>query len=509
MVIPINYIPYVVLSLAAKMKQLKTIINQHQPVCYLFVVFIMPFMARLIPELFMGEYPAGFDPMGYYVPIVSAWGKQGVNVLQIAASAPLFYSLILSMTKLGVPLILSLKIIAPLLHGFLSLSIYLYANKTIKWSHKKSIAVSLVATLYFIGLRTSWDMFRVQLGLIFIFVALAFQDVNNFKGKLLTATALLLVAFSDQYTTVVVLSIVLFKVLRYSVNNAYQKAVNLVLLSLPAIVFFVISIYANSHVSPTFILEQMGFPNSAIVGGLGLYGFSSYPNLLVDMFLFLLFSYSFLFLILIKGKPNLKNDDLKFWFIFCLFAAFFPVLFSSARYRWILLLIYPLSFYVVNSMAKMRKIYSGKYVKIVGLFILLISVPFMILPSENSISFFNSFTNYVPSTMLSNTVPLSDCPDVQKSLSWLNNNAPLNSCLITHTAFYGWSILYAKDMPIRTYGYGDPELQANTELQQNFKHVYLIWWINGSGLHGQPTVPATFTEIYTSNKIAVYEYRIL
>jgi len=90
--------------------------------------------------------------------------------------------------------------------------------------------------------------------------------------------------------------------------------------------------------------------------------------------------------------------------------------------------------------------------------------------------------------MLFNTVPLSDCRDVENSLLWLNQNANTNSCLVTHTAFYGWALLYLENnFTIKTYGFGFPDNSARSQSQQGFIHIYLIWWVNGSGLHGQPT----------------------
>jgi hypothetical protein len=36
--------------------------------------------------------------------------------------------------------------------------------------------------------------------------------------------------------------------------------------------------------------------------------------------------------------------------------------------------------------------------------------------------------------------------------------------------------------------------------------LYLIWWINGSGWHGQLTVSSAFRQVYESGRIAVFTY---
>jgi hypothetical protein len=34
----------------------------------------------------------------------------------------------------------------------------------------------------------------------------------------------------------------------------------------------------------------------------------------------------------------------------------------------------------------------------------------------------------------------------------------------------------------------------------------LIWWVNGSGWHNEPTVSSAFGEVYESGKIAIFMY---
>ena len=66
-----------------------------------------------------------------------------------------------------------LKIISPLLLGFLGLSIYAYAKRGLGWSPPKSTFVALLGTVYFVALRASWDQLREELGLVFFFVVLS------------------------------------------------------------------------------------------------------------------------------------------------------------------------------------------------------------------------------------------------------------------------------------------------------------------------------------------------
>ena len=193
----------------------------NRPIIFVGTTFFVVFMVRLVPELIMGPYISGFDQLGYYVPIVYDWLEHGANFWHIVASAPLLYALLVSTTKIGIPLVLALKFLAPLLHGFLAVSIYLYAHKSLNWSCKKSLFVALFSTLYFIGLRASWDMLRVQLGLIFIFTALYFLSFNDFRSRFLSSISILLVVISNQYTGVIILSVILLRILNHVHKQEY------------------------------------------------------------------------------------------------------------------------------------------------------------------------------------------------------------------------------------------------------------------------------------------------
>ena len=84
---------------------------------------------------------------------------------------------------------------------------------------------------------------------------------------------------------------------------------------------------------------------------------------------------------------------------------------------------------------------------------------------------------------------------------------PSDARLLVHDAFYGWASLTLDSNQVITYGYDDPTVTAQ-KLEENGSRyqLYLIWWINGSGWHGQPTVSSAFREVYESGKIAVYAY---
>jgi len=57
--------------------------------------------------------------------------------------------------------------------------------------------------------------------------------------------------------------------------------------------------------------------------------------------------------------------------------------------------------------------------------------------------------------------------------------------------------------------YKSPEKLAMETVQNDSGHqVYLIWWTNGNGWHGQPAVSSVFEEVYEGGRIAVYTYNL-
>ena len=103
----------------------------------------------------------------------------GVSLWSLMSSAPLFYILLMGITSTGAPIVVTLKILGPLLLGLLGFVAYNYAHKALSWSSKKSLILAILSTLYFVALRISWDMFRSELALIFLFLMLIFLQKNG------------------------------------------------------------------------------------------------------------------------------------------------------------------------------------------------------------------------------------------------------------------------------------------------------------------------------------------
>jgi hypothetical protein len=454
----------------------------------------------------MGPYIVGFDPVGYYIPIVIIWLKEGIKFWEFMATAPLFYTILMGMTALGIPLALSLKIIPPFLHGLLALAIYFYASKALSWSYRKSLLVALLATLYFVALRISWDMLRNELGLVLLFVTLILLQKNGegWKHYALLSISMIFVVLVHQLVAVIMFAVAAVTIVHMLFTKRHVEARSLVVTSVPATLLFLLIVYANFVISPRFAVVS-SFPGRESGGWLSLFGFTSYPDMVINTLGFLLYCCLPLLPFVILGARRLNNLQIKSWLVWSLVAICSPIISPNAfipeGYRWTLMLVFPISFYAVEALARFK---SNTRQLLVAFALIALTTGFVIAPYDRAFPYYTLFPYYVPSSMLQNTVPLSDCEDTINALQWLKSNMHDGTRLLTHSAFKGWALLVLNIDKIIPYGYNHPEEAAQEALQNGCDQVYLIWWTDGNGWHGQLTVSSSFKEVYKSGRIAVF-----
>jgi hypothetical protein len=191
--------------------------RQNRHLLFPLLAFAIPLAVRAIPEILMGQYLVGFDTIGYYVPNTLTWLGNGVSFWSLMSSAPLFYILLLGIASTGAPIVITLKILAPLLLGLLGFATYYYANKGLSWAPKKSLMVAILSTLYFVALRISWDMFRSELALIFLFLTLIILQKNGgrIRNGVLLSLTMALVVFSHQLVAVIMFAMIIATVVSF------------------------------------------------------------------------------------------------------------------------------------------------------------------------------------------------------------------------------------------------------------------------------------------------------
>jgi hypothetical protein len=485
-------------------------LKSNQSFLFAFLAFAIPVVVRSIPEILMGPFVVGFDTIGFYVPNTLEWLRNGVSFWALMSLAPLIYILLMGLTSIGASLVILIKIMSPLLLGFLGLAVYFYAHKTLVWSSKKSLIIALFSTLYFVALRISWDMLRSELGLIFLFLTLIFLQKNGrtFRNGALLSLAMALVVFAHQLVAVIMFAIVIATILSLFLKKKKVELRRLIVCSVPAAFLFFTILYINYFVFSSPIMDY----SVNYSGGFGALASLSHADLVLNTLGFLAFCYLPLVPLLVFGARRFKsNIQLKAWIAWIFIPLLLVIISPNAffiggvlPYRWILLLTYPLAFYAVEGLGTIK----WNWYKVgVGFILAILSVGFLVLPNSAAFGYYYSFPTYVPKSMLQNTLQLSDCQDTVNALLWARNNMPSNGHLLVHEAFYGWATLTLDSNRLIPYFFANPAEEANKLQESNPSNpLYLIWWVNGSGWYGQPTIPGPFSVVYSSGNIAIYKY---
>src|SRR3989442_10742373 len=126
-----------------------------------FAAFLVPLSIRSIPEILSGPYPVGWDIIAYYVPNTIDMVSGRMNVWEIITSPPVMYAItvpayVLTRTNL----VLTFKVLGPILYGFLGWSIFWFCQRRLHWSGSKALYAVLFISAYFVTLRISWDAYQ-------------------------------------------------------------------------------------------------------------------------------------------------------------------------------------------------------------------------------------------------------------------------------------------------------------------------------------------------------------
>ena len=481
------------------------------------LAFIVPFVVRAIPEILMGPYIIGFDTMGFYIPNTLFWLHNGVN-FDFFATAPLFYTFYMSIVAAGGPPVLVLKIIPPILLGFLSLAMYGYAKKGLGWSLSKSTFVALLGSIYFVALRASWDQLREELGLVFFFAVLTLLvdlKQKSWKRYVILSFAMIAVALSHQLVSVLMFGVIIFTVAYQLFRKDFSGSTKLIIVSLPAVSYFFI-VYLSGVLQTGFLdfSTNVGSPLASWTG------FTSYQSMLISTGGLFLYCFLIILPLALISIWRFRNLQLRSWLILSLILILLPIA-SVSPFRWVLMLTYPLAFYATDSLSRLKLIKWKRFWftarRIALLYIVfstaILSFGFIFMPPEKPFVYsdpgkLNHFEFQIPSSMLQNTISITDCQSTTNALQWFRDNVNNSSLLLTHTVFYSWALLTLNEHQVRDYEFEAPDKAATVATREGFTHIYLIWWVNGQGWYEEPTLPSSFSEVFHSGRIAIYSFNL-
>ena len=494
-----------------------------------------------MPELLSYPHAIGFDTVYY------AWRiRTGVALYswQQVFSSWLLYGLLVPIQNLvrGDPFMI-LKLAAPLLFGLNTCGIYYFARRALNWTERKALFGSLVFSFQIAALAISWEFYRNILGLGFLLFALAFlRDVGkSVKASLFFVLFSVLVMFSHEFTSIILFIVVLGVVAFMALKKAKLTAIRVLGFFAPVLAVFLGQVY--------FVAFPVAYtiPNGTVLSAyqvtghyhgllslftnyLGVFdtvqSYTSYLVLFSNVFSLFILLFALVLPLVLVGF--FRNKLLAFWSGLLLVGAFGAVVvpwFAPDMWsRWMLMLVYPFTFYAVNGISKVwraggscaRPIWARlnwlRISKRVAESLLVVSsclgFVFMACPllyGRFGVVGLPTTVNYVPSSMQSNSLPLIDVDSAVNALKWVNNRMTSSSAFLAQDAFYWWSELFLDNTHTIVFFKNDFHAAISTASAHGFGTLYFIWWNTDIGWYGI-TVPSGFVQLMSFDRISVYLY---
>src|SRR5438309_6637225 len=461
--------------------------------------FLVPFLIRIIPEILSGPYPVGWDIIAYYIPNTIDMASGRMNLWGIITSAPTLYAIAVPaylLTKVN--LVLIFKILGPILYGFLGWSIFRFCQRRLHWSGNKAFYAVLFISAYFVTLRIAWDAYQAELGLALFLLAESIQVTSLVKSTFFRVSLLSLAVLSNQLVGVLVVTTQLATLVLPSV----RKSPRLIPLQFSPIALFLLILYATMQ--------------TPLAPGLSIVGPGATLSILTTNLSFLFYAYIFVVPLMLFGIKLHERAVFVPWMIVCGIGLGLSVLpghvFQDIVYRWVLLLSLPLLFLAYEGYSRLRvssefmtRNWGGVLRVVVIVSLSSSAISYAILPAQSALTPYTVFPQYVPSSMVQSSLPLSDYPNVVSAMVWVDSHLDSNSVLITQQAFYGWARSYlSPDKQVLNSFLGSPS--SAIDQTGSYTHVLTVWWVEGAGWF-QGSFPVGAKPLVRFGNLAVYEYR--
>jgi len=480
----------------------------------LFLSFIFGFVVRLIPEVLSYPYLIGYDPIYYAWRINSGvvwyhWSGVFSTWLLYAILTALF-----NVTQMD-PFVL-VKFTASLLFGFNACGIYYFATKALDWPIKKGLLVSAFFSLQIATLAFSLNFYKnmLSLGILLFALPLIKDDFKSMKRFLIFVLLSVLVVFGHEYGSVILFAVALGFLVSRCFKGTKMKVLKVLMAIFPAFAFFLASVYFIVFPIPQGIEKNVIGIHDIQGNYQGALFFlrnylavseAEYYPLYLDLLsrVFSLFAGLYISVLPLVLAGFFKDDVLDNWTAIILIGSFSvlltPFFALDLWHRWMLMLVYPFSFYAVNGITKiLRSIHSTRltWKKLSERVVKLI----LVLPFSSSLV----LMPHITAGMYGSSVPLRDVNDTIRAMQWLNEKMDDGSALLVHAAFSNWARLYLDKGCIRICFKDKIEEAINVALQRDLDDIYFIWW--NEHIEYDLTVPKCFTSIFRSNRISVFKY---
>ena len=497
------------------------------------LALVLGFVIRLIPELSSFPFPVGWDTI-YYASRMSSGHVFAVG--SDLVNSWLVYGILATLTNLTqLDPFLILKIFAPILYGGTCAGIYFVAWKRLNWNPTKSLLTSIFFSLQLAALALSWQFYRNMLGIMVLLFALPFlkKDIN--KKETLTLSILALLTVWSHELAMASLFFIIFGMIITSKLKKQKIPTKLFIAILPAMLLFMGNLFWISPFATPLNTNLTRIDDSNWAHPAGIFFITDYLNTKTPIetyttYFSLLTNVTTLFFILYALTLPLtiigyfKDRPFTIWTLLLLAGSLgcliIPTFSLFLWARWMLLIIFPFTFYATNGLWKITKSQPGnqnhnffrkfKPTKpiLLSLFVasLILGSMFMVWPLNNKnegLLRWGGSAKYVPSTMQTTSIPLRDIEPTQKAYQWLNNNMNNNSALLVHDAFDNWAMLY---LNTNHKGYlfdFNIEQAAKRATTEGYQTLYFVWWNQTIDWY-QLQPQNNWTIIQQINRITIY-----
>ncbi|HYY91014.1 MAG TPA: hypothetical protein VE955_03425 [Candidatus Dormibacteraeota bacterium] len=458
------------------------------------LAFLLPLGIRTIPEILAGPFPIGYDSIASYVPAMREWASGNLaSQPSMMVGGPLVFAIFGSVYSLSrVDPILIVKITGPVVYGILGFAEYLFARRYFGWDYTRSLTLVMISSIYFVSLRLSWDLLRNTLGMAFLFLSLvASIRLQTRKSSIIFSSLSLITAATHVLTGAFLLALV-------GAQTARTLAFRKVALALAPATGWTLTSLALFRMTGIQLFSAGWQLNQLLAAyGLALYLFIPLiPVALIGARMYL---------------PIVSRN----WILICLagiLACTAPVSLSSQLIwpeRWSFLLLFPLVGLATEGFFRIRVFkFSLSFPRTsIGyawlILLLILAGTYISLPAREAMPFYEFVT---PTSMLQSTIPVEESQSVANAFRWLSTYAPRDAVIVTTDVMYGWSSEYFTGQATVLWFHSGPSLQAAlaTAVEHGYTRIYTVWWADGQGWYGNPTVPLGFQNVHQIGEFGVF-----
>lgn len=488
------------------------------------ILFLVACGIRTIPEIKAGIWPIGYDTFNTYAAEIANYHGSLINWLK---TANLLYFFFWPFYKLGFEPGLIMKIFGPIFFGGVVVSFYFWVRKFLKFNILLSFISGLLIVFQLATLRMSWDLYRNELALIFLFIFLInFKKIEKTTNLIFACLFAGLIGLTNELVSATLLILLLI----YFLNALWHKKYVIFLKSivpfalLSIVFYFVIHFSKTTLYSPHIIFTSE--TNNLIWRYLYQYDKdTTFQQLMTNIVSLFWLMYQFLLPFALLGfwflRRNLILSTLTLWLV----AGTFSSLFLGGTGiivwdRWLIMLAFPFAVYTVYAAERI-----GQYIVIkskkwhfynhafmttlaaifwIGFLSLFIwrAWPFLTksYPEAKPPLANDELNKYLPRTMIHNSVGIWKIENTLNCVNWLDQNVPSGAIILVDNRYRGLMLTHFNldDRLIITNAWSQawPQNSFKYAKENNIKDIYLIW--NVMTVKG-------FEKVYSSGIVGVYK----